>query len=53
MEKAVGGFANRVYQGEGPFQFRFKQYEQNIKHRTYLQIDGEFFRFTHPKEVYI
>jgi len=40
MEKSVGGFAHRVHQGHGPFYFSFRQYDQSIKHRTYLQIDG-------------
>jgi len=45
----MGGFANRVYQGNGPFFFNFKKYDQASKHRTYLQVDGEFYRFTHPQ----
>ncbi len=40
MEKTFGGFAERVYQGSGPFTFSFKQYPSEEKHRTYLQIDG-------------
>jgi hypothetical protein len=40
MEKTFGGFAERVYQGSGPFIFSFKQYSSKEKHRTYLQIDG-------------
>ena len=53
MEKTLGGFAHRVHQGSGLFSFDFKKYEPEIKHRTYLQIDGEFLRFTHPKKVII
>jgi hypothetical protein len=49
----MGGFANKVYQGSGPFFFNFKKYDPDIKHRTYLQVDGEFYRFTHPKGVFI
>lgn len=36
----MGGFANRVYQGSGPFFFNFKKYDPVSKHRTYLQVDG-------------
>ncbi len=40
MEKTIGGFAERVHQGSGPFTFSFKKYSSEEKHRTYLQIDG-------------
>ena len=33
--------------------FNFRAFPQEEKHRTYLQIDGEFIRFTHPKRVTI
>ena len=29
MEKSIGGFAQRVHQGRGPFYFSFKQYSQD------------------------
>jgi hypothetical protein len=51
MERMFGGFATRVTQGAGPYLLSFKRYEEAEKHRTYLQIDGEFIRFTHPKSV--
>lgn len=37
-------------QGDGPFVFSFNRYNMP-KHRTYLQIDGEFIRFTNPKSI--
>jgi hypothetical protein len=42
MEKTLGGFADRVCQGGGPFEVIFKKVDENVekKHRTYLQIDG-------------
>jgi hypothetical protein len=52
-ERTFGGFAEKITQGEGPYYFEFKQYEEKEKHRTYLQVDGEFVRFTHPKSVVI
>jgi hypothetical protein len=52
-ERTFGGFAEKIAQGSGPFYFEFKKYEPKEKHRTYLQIDGEFLRFTHPKSVMI
>lgn len=51
MERAMGGFSKKVAQGQGPFVFNFHKYENQPKHRTYLQIDGEFLRFTKPKCV--
>jgi hypothetical protein len=53
MERTFGGFSEKVTQGEGPFIFNFKREEKKPKHRTYLQIDGEFIRFTNPKKVMI
>lgn len=52
LEKLIGGFSSKITQGGGPFYITFKEY-QNEKHRTYLQIDGEFIRFTHPKSILI
>ena len=40
MEKQMGGFAKRVFQGTGPFSFEFNVFPREEKHRTYLQIDG-------------
>ena len=53
MQRTVGGFSKKVAQGEGPFIFHFQRYEKRPKHRTYLQVDGEFIRFTHPKLIKI
>lgn len=53
MERTIGGFGNRIAQDSGPFIFNFRAYPDEEKHRTYLQIDGEFLRFTHPKKVII
>jgi hypothetical protein len=53
MERMIGGFSKKVAQGEGPFSFNFHRYENRPKHRTYLQIDGEFVRFTNPKKITI
>ena len=53
MERTFGGFARKVSQSSGPFVFNFKKYSSATKHRTYLQIDGEFIRFTAPKKVTI
>lgn len=53
LERVIGGFATRITQGEGPYLISFNKYEDIEKHRTYLQVDGEFIRFTHPKSVYI
>ncbi len=49
MEKVIGGFADKMTQGEGPWIGNFKRNQEEKKHRTYLQIDGEFIRMTHPK----
>jgi hypothetical protein len=53
MERVFGGFATRITQGGGPYRFTFNRYQDIEKHRTYLQIDGEFIRFTHPESVTI
>ena len=53
LERSWGGNAKRITQGEGPYVFNFKKNEKEEKHRTYLQIDGEFIRFTHPKSLVI
>ena len=53
LERTFGGQSKRITQGGGPYVFNFKRYEKEEKHRTYLQIDGEFIRFTHPKSVSI
>ena len=47
----IGGFANKISQGGGPFHFTFKEKKDDKKHRTYLQMDGEFMRITHPKSI--
>ena len=52
-ERTFGGFAEKIAQGQGPYYFEFKEYDKQEKHRTYLQVDGEFIRFTHPKSVLI
>ena len=51
MERSLGGFASKVAQAEGPFIFNFRRYPNLPKHRTYLQIDGEFIRFTAPEGI--
>lgn len=53
MERMISGFATKIIQGGGPYYLSFNRYENVAKHRTYLQIDGEFIRFTHPKSVTI
>ena len=40
MERSFGGFASKIAQNSGPFIFNFRKYENQPKHRTYLQIDG-------------
>jgi hypothetical protein len=40
MERTFGGFAQKIAQGGGPYQFQFIKYDAKLKHRTYLQIDG-------------
>ena len=49
----MGGFSKKVFQGTGPFTFEFNAFPPEEKHRTYLQIDGEFIRFTHPKSFVV
>ena len=39
-ERTFGGFAEKITQGTGPYFFYFKQYDEKLKHRTYLQVDG-------------
>ena len=51
MERMFSGFATRIAQGGGPYSIAFNRYEDVEKHRTYLQIDGEFIRFTHPRVI--
>ena len=51
MEKTVGGFAEKIVQGEGPFVFKFKQYPNDNGYKTFFQIDGEFIKARHPKQV--
>lgn len=53
FEKSIGGMATKVYQGTGPFFYEFNEFPKEEKHRTYLQVDGEFFRYTHPKQVMV
>jgi hypothetical protein len=40
----------KVAQGRGPFVFGFVKQEQEDWH-TYFQIDGEFYKAYHPKEM--
>lgn len=40
LERTFGGNARKIVQGGGPYVFNFKKYENDPKHRTYLQIDG-------------
>lgn len=55
LEKTFGGldigFAERITQGPGPFLIKFKEYPNDPTHRTYLQIDGEFIKAVHPKQL--
>lgn len=53
FEKTSSGNGEKVHQGTGPFELVFKQYPAEEKHRTYLQIDGEFIRYTHPARLVI
>lgn len=52
-ERFVGGNAKKVVQSYGPFRFNFIRYPYDKDHHTYLQIDGEFLKITHPKCVII
>ena len=51
MEKTVGGFADKIVQGTGPFFIKFKEYPDDKEHKTFLQIDGEFLKARHPKQI--
>ncbi len=53
FEKTSGGNGFKVHQGTGPFELCFRKYPAEEKHRTYLQIDGEFIRYTHPSRLVI
>lgn len=53
FEKSFGGLADKIYQGSGPFLMEFNEFPPNEKHRTYLQVDGEYIRYTHPKQLIV
>ena len=49
----MGGFADKIVQGEGPFFIKFKEYPDDKEHKTFLQIDGEFLKVRHPKQIFL
>jgi diacylglycerol kinase (ATP) len=55
FEQAKGTFlsgnAARVAQEAGPIQVNFRQ--ENLGIRTYMQVDGEYYRFDNPQYTYI
>lgn len=53
LERVFGGFATKISQSGGPYYFKFREYRAEQKHRTYLQIDGEFIRISHPRSITI
>ncbi len=57
LEKTFGnldvGFAERIVQGPGPFRIKFREYPIEEDYKTFLQIDGEFIKVVHPKELTI
>jgi hypothetical protein len=57
LEKTFGnldvGFAERIVQGPGPFKIKFREYSISEDYKTFLQIDGEFIKVVHPKELVI
>lgn len=50
-ERLFGGFAKKVVQSSGSFKFNFIKYPYDKDHHTFLQIDGEFIKFNHPKSI--
>ena len=51
IETVFKGNAFKLFQGEGPFDLKFKRYEK--KFRTFFQIDGEFYKVYHPESIQI
>ncbi|KRX07365.1 ATP-NAD kinase-like domain [Pseudocohnilembus persalinus] len=46
--------ANRIAQGQGPYQFDFREKDQNGETiKAYFQIDGEFYIVTAPKQIIV
>ena len=57
LERFNGGYAQKLYQGKGPFIFKFKS-EPNYNeieylNKVYLNVDGEFFHLKQPESLII
>jgi len=48
LERVFTGFANRIFQGEGPIILNFRENRD-----FYINIDGEFFHLINPKNLMI
>ena len=57
MERFTSGFAQKLYQGNGPFILKFKSEpndeETEYLNKIYLNIDGEFFHLIQPESLII
>ena len=56
LEKVIGGFAKKLYHGNGPILIKFNDivYNENDKMgRLYLNIDGEYFNLRRAKYMII
>ena len=43
--------ATKIAQGKGPFYIKFREYPDNKDHMTFFQVDGEFLKARHPKQI--
>ena len=57
LENIKRGMGNRIYQGSGPFYFKFKNNVNNLEQKgignVYLNLDGEFYHLENPLEISI
>ena len=57
MERFTSGFAQKLYQGKGPFILKFKSEpndeETEYLNKVYLNVDGEFFHLKQPESLII
>ena len=57
MERFTSGFAQKLYQGKGPFILKFKSEpndeETEYLNKVYLNVDGEFYHLKQPESLII